>query len=212
MGEEPEQIEREIELSREKLDADLTALEEKVSPKRVAARAKDRTRDKATEVKDRVADAATAAKHAAGSAKDKVVGPVTTAGPSERLNAPEAARLDAAEWGPTEWGPTEWDPTKLDSATLDGPKLNSAKLNQVKDKVGSAATATRAKAANLAGTAREQLAGSNVHQAQEAAGAAASRYWTTVREGTRRKAVMFASAAFAAGWLLGRIGRTDGTA
>ena len=65
MGKEPEQIERELERTREKLDHDLSALEEKVHPRKVVERGKERAREKATEAKER-------AMGAVGMAREKV--------------------------------------------------------------------------------------------------------------------------------------------
>jgi hypothetical protein len=76
VGEDPEQLEREIERTRAKLGADIDALEEKVNPKKVAHRQVETAKGKAAELKDKVVEAAGVAKEkvagAAGDAKDKV--------------------------------------------------------------------------------------------------------------------------------------------
>ena len=54
MGEDPEQLERQIEATRAKLGQDIDALEEKVNPKKVAARSVESAKEKLTEAKDKV--------------------------------------------------------------------------------------------------------------------------------------------------------------
>jgi cell division septum initiation protein DivIVA len=58
VGEDPEQLEREIEATRAKLGQDIDALEEKINPKKVAHRsvesAKDKVVGKAAEAKDKM--------------------------------------------------------------------------------------------------------------------------------------------------------------
>ena len=76
MGEDPEQLEREIEATRAKLGEDIDALEEKINPKKVAHRSVETAKGKVAEVKDKVAAKAAEAKDKvaskAGDAKDKV--------------------------------------------------------------------------------------------------------------------------------------------
>jgi hypothetical protein len=55
VGEDPEQLEREIEATRAKLGQDIDALEEKVNPKKVANRSVASAKEKVAEVKDKVA-------------------------------------------------------------------------------------------------------------------------------------------------------------
>ena len=62
MGEDPEQLERQIEETRAKLGADIDALEEKVNPKKVANRSVASAKEKVAEVKDKVAGKANEAK------------------------------------------------------------------------------------------------------------------------------------------------------
>ena len=54
MGEDPEQLERDIEATRAKLGQDIDALEEKVNPKKVANRSVASAKEKVAEVKDKV--------------------------------------------------------------------------------------------------------------------------------------------------------------
>ena len=65
MGEDPEQLERQIEATRAKLGEDIDALEEKINPKKVAHRSVESAKGKVAEVKDRVVSKA-------GEAKQKV--------------------------------------------------------------------------------------------------------------------------------------------
>jgi Protein of unknown function (DUF3618) len=54
VGEDPEQLERQIEATRAKLGQDIDALEEKVNPKKVAARSVESAKEKLAEAKDKV--------------------------------------------------------------------------------------------------------------------------------------------------------------
>ena len=67
MGEDPEQLERQIEATRAKLGQDIDALEEKVNPKKVAQRSVESAKEKLAGAKDKVASKTT-------DAKDKVAG------------------------------------------------------------------------------------------------------------------------------------------
>ena len=62
MGEDPEQLEREIEATRAKLGEDIDALEEKINPKKVAHRSVESAKEKVVGVKDKVVGKATEAK------------------------------------------------------------------------------------------------------------------------------------------------------
>jgi len=62
VGEDPEQLEREIEATRAKLGQDIDALEEKINPKKVANRSVASAKEKVAEVRDKVAGKATEAK------------------------------------------------------------------------------------------------------------------------------------------------------
>lgn len=54
MGEEPEQLEREIEATRAKLGQDIDALEEKVNPKKVAQRSVESAKEKLAGAKEKI--------------------------------------------------------------------------------------------------------------------------------------------------------------
>ena len=62
MGEDPEQLERDIEATRAKLGQDIDALEEKVNPKKVANRSVASAKEKVAEVKEKVVGKATEAR------------------------------------------------------------------------------------------------------------------------------------------------------
>jgi flagellar biosynthesis GTPase FlhF len=62
VGEDPEQLERDIEATRAKLGQDIDALEEKVNPKKVANRSVASAKEKVAEVKDKVAGKANEAR------------------------------------------------------------------------------------------------------------------------------------------------------
>jgi RNA 3'-terminal phosphate cyclase len=62
VGEDPEQLEREIEATRAKLGQDIDALEEKINPKKVANRSVASAKEKVAEARDKVAGKANEAK------------------------------------------------------------------------------------------------------------------------------------------------------
>jgi hypothetical protein len=62
VGEDPEQLERQIEATRAKLGQDIDALEEKVNPKKVAQRSVESAKEKLVGAKDKVASKTTGAK------------------------------------------------------------------------------------------------------------------------------------------------------
>jgi len=62
VGEDPEQLEREIEATRAKLGQDIDALEEKINPKKVANRSVASAKEKVAEIRGKVAGKATEAK------------------------------------------------------------------------------------------------------------------------------------------------------
>ena len=72
MGEDPEQLERQIEATRAKLGQDIDALEEKVNPKKVAHRSVESAKEKVADVRDKVVGKATEAKEKAAEAKAKM--------------------------------------------------------------------------------------------------------------------------------------------
>lgn len=71
MGEDPEQLEEQIEATRAKLGQDIDALEEKVNPKKVAQRSVESAKEKLAGAKDKVASMTTEAKEKAAGDRDK---------------------------------------------------------------------------------------------------------------------------------------------
>jgi hypothetical protein len=66
MGEDPEQLKRDIEATRRELSADVDALTEKVSPARVMERRVDRTKDAVSNLKEKVMGSSTTTKTSSG--------------------------------------------------------------------------------------------------------------------------------------------------
>ena len=71
MGEDPEQLEREIQATRAKLGEDIDALEEKVNPRKVAQRSVESAKEKLAEAKEKVASKTAEAKEKVAAAKEK---------------------------------------------------------------------------------------------------------------------------------------------
>ena len=101
VGEDPEQLEREIEATRAKLGEDIDALEEKINPKKVASRSVENAKEKAAGLGDKVAGLAGTVKEKAaplvGTAREKAQPLVEKAGPvahSVREKAAVRAGLD----------------------------------------------------------------------------------------------------------------------
>jgi Protein of unknown function (DUF3618) len=69
VGEDPEQLERQIEATRAKLGEDIDALEEKINPKKVAHRSVESAKEKVAEVKDKVVGKAGEARERATSSQ-----------------------------------------------------------------------------------------------------------------------------------------------
>lgn len=71
MGEDPEQLERQIEATRAKLGQDIDALEEKVNPKKVAQRSVESAKEKLVGAKDKVVGKTSEAKEKVAGASDQ---------------------------------------------------------------------------------------------------------------------------------------------
>jgi hypothetical protein len=228
VGEDPEQLEREIERTRAKLGDDLDALEEKINPKKVANRSVDRAKGKAAEVKDKVVGAAGAAKEkvvgAAGEAKEKVSGSGGSTG--SEPSGITAADVDYAGTG-VGAGATAPDgrsgggigdkvaglaaTAKEKAAPLAATaKEKAAPLAATaKEKAAPLAATAKEKAAPLAATAKEKAASRagldpQTADTREVATAVAGGAWQTLREQTRRNPVAVGAAAFVLGVLIGR--------
>jgi ElaB/YqjD/DUF883 family membrane-anchored ribosome-binding protein len=140
VGEDPEQLERQIEETRAKLGADIDALEEKVNPKKVAHRSVENAKDKAAGVKDKVVGAV-------GAAKDKITPDGTGSGDSAGTAKDKAA--DAAG-------------TAKEKAT--------ALVGTVQEKAAPLVGTVQEKAAPLVGTVQEKagpVAGNAWHTVQD---------------------------------------------
>jgi len=188
VGEDPEELEREIERTRAKLGADIDALEEKVNPKKVAHRQVETAKGKATELKDKVLEAAGVAKDkvagAAGDAKDKVAG------------AAADAKDKVAE--------VKDKATGSGSSTTDAYPAGGSGPG-IGQKVAGLAGAVKEKAAPLTqkAAARSGLDPATT-DTRTAALALAGDTWSTLQEQTRRNPLAVAAAALLLGFLIGR--------
>ena len=195
MGQDPEQLEREIEATRAKLGEDIDALEEKINPKKVAHRSVDRAKDKVAEVKDKVAEAA-------GAAKEKVAGAATDA----RTRAVEAKDKATDKLSSSDSDAADGSYPTGGSTSSGGVGAKVAGLaGTVKDKAAPLAQ----KAVPLAQSAKEKAAVRSGLDPQTAdnkqvATALAGTTWATLQDQTRRNPAAVGAAAFVLGVLLGR--------
>jgi uncharacterized protein YjbJ (UPF0337 family) len=216
VGEDPEQLEREIERTRAKLGADIDALEEKVNPKKVAHRQVETAKGKAAELKDKVVEAA-------GTAKEKVTAAVGDA-KAKAADAAGEAKAKAAEAAGEAKGKVA---EVKDKATGSGSSTVDAYPATGSYQDGGSGAGLGQKVAGLAGTVKEKaapltrkaapLAQNAKHKAAVRAGldpattdtrtvatAFAGGTWSTLQEQTRRNPVAVAAAALLLGFLIGR--------
>ena len=189
MGEDPEQLEREIERTRAKLGADIDALEEKVNPKKVAHRSVETAKGKAAELKGKVLDAA-------GTAKEKVAG-ATTEAKDKAAGVKDKATDSLSSSGSSPSGGAY--PTGSS-----GPGLS----DKVAGLAGKAAPLVQ-KAAPLAQSAKEKAAVRSgldpaTADTRTVATAFAGDTWSKLQDQTRRNPVPVGAAALLLGYLLGR--------
>ena len=188
MGDDPEQLEREIEATRAKLGADIDALEEKINPKKVAHRSVETAKVKAVDLKDKVVSKAAETKNKvaakASDTRDKVTG-----GPGEETVVTTAG-YDGGSGGGL------------------GEKV-SGLAGTVKQKAAPLAGTVMDKAAPLAGTVKEKAAvrsglDPQTADSRQVATAFAGETWATLQDRTRRNPAAMGAAAFVLGVLLGR--------
>ena len=192
MGEDPEQLEREIEATRAKLGDDIDALEEKINPKKVAHRSVETAKVKAADLKDKVVGKAAETKDKvaakASDTRDKVTG-----GPGEETVVTTAGYGGAG--------------SSAGGGGL-GEKV-SGLAGTVKQKAAPLAGTVMDKAAPLAGTVKEKAAvrsglDPQTADSRQVATAFAGETWATLQDQTRRNPVAVGAAAFVVGVLLGR--------
>jgi uncharacterized protein DUF3618 len=177
VGEDPEQLERQIEATRAKLGQDIDALEEKVNPKKVAARSVESAKEKLAE------------------AKDKVTG--KTGGPKENSFAGQ----DGAPGG-NGIGQKAADlagAVKQKAQPLvDKAQPLVDKAQPLVDKATPAAQQVKEKAALRAGLDPQTA------DTKQVATTLAGGTWATLREQTRRNPALVGAAAFVLGFVFGR--------
>jgi Protein of unknown function (DUF3618) len=186
VGEDPEQLEREIEATRAKLGEDIDALEEKINPKKVAHRSVESAKGKVAEVKDKVVGKAAEAKDKvaakAGDAKDKVTPSSDGSTDSGGGVGQKAAGLAGT--------------VKEKAAPLVGTaREKAAPLVQ---KAAPAAQSVKEKAAVRAGLDPQTA------DTKQVATSLATDTWSTVQDQTRRNPALVGAVAFVVGFLLGR--------
>jgi len=178
VGEDPEQLERDIEATRAKLGQDIDALEEKINPKKVANRSVASAKEKVAEVKEKVVGKATDAKDKATEAREKM----QNGGPGENGPGQKAAGLA--------------DTVKEKA----GPLIGTAreKAQPLVDKAAPVAQQVKEKAAVRAGL--------DPHTAdtKQVATTLAGETWATLQDQTRRNPALVGGVAFVLGFLLGR--------
>jgi Protein of unknown function (DUF3618) len=177
VGEDPEQLEREIEATRAKLGEDIDALEEKINPKKVAHRSVESAKEKVAEVKDKVVGKATQAKEKVTSSGNGDGGGEGTPGLGQK-----AAGLAGT--------------VKEKAAPLVGTALEKAQ--PLVDKATPAAQQVKEKAAVRAGLDPQTA------DTKQVATTLAGETWATVQDQTRRNPALVGAVAFVLGFLLGR--------
>lgn len=218
MGEDPQQLEREIERTREKLGHDIDALEEKVNPKKVAHRsvdkAKDVAREKAAEVKEKVSEVAAAAKEKVAEAREKAAEAKDTVADKVSSGSPDGG----ATGGTVATGYADAGSTSVSAGGLGGKVSGLVGTAKAKagplavtalDKAGPLAATARDKAAPLAAAAKVKAAervGMDPQTAdtREVATAVASGTWTALLEQTRRNPALVGAVTFVLGLVIGK--------
>ena len=181
MGEDPEQLERQIEATRAKLGQDIDALEEKINPKKVASRSVESAKEKVAEVKEKVVGKAAGAKEKAAGAKEKMASGQSGAAGDNGLGQ-KAADLAGT--------------VKEKAAPLVGAARDKAQ--PLVDKATPAAQQVKEKAAVRAGLDPQTA------DTKQVATTLAGETWATVQDQTRRNPALVGAVAFALGFLLGR--------
>ncbi len=181
MGEDPEQLERQIEATRAKLGQDIDALEEKVNPKKVAHRSVESAKEKVAEVRDKVVGKATEAKEKAAGAREKMASGQDGAAGDNGVGRKTADLAD----------------TVKEKA---GPLVGTArqKAQPLVDKAAPAAQQVKEKAAIRAGL------DPGTADTKQVATTLAGEAWATLQDQTRRNPALVGGVAFALGFLLGR--------
>ena len=187
MGEDPEQLERQIEATRAKLGEDIDALEEKINPKKVAHRSVETAKGKVAEVKDKVVAKATEAKSKVAARAEDV--------------------KDKATPGSTGYSDGGGDGLGQKTSGLAGtvrekaaPLVGTAweKAQPLVEKAGPAAQQVKEKAAVRAGLDPQTA------DTRQVATTLAGDSWATLQDQTRRNPALVGAAAFVLGFLLGR--------
>jgi cell division septum initiation protein DivIVA len=179
VGEDPEQLERDIEATRAKLGQDIDALEEKVNPKKVANRSVASAKEKVAEVKDKVVGKAAEAKDKAAEAREKMQngGPGGNGTPGEKATGLADTVKEKA-----------------------GPLVGTAreKAQPLVDKAAPVAQQVKEKAAIRAGLDPQTA------DTKQVATTLAGETWANLQDQTRRNPAVVGGVAFVLGFLLGR--------
>ena len=186
MGEDPEQLEREIEATRAKLGEDIDALEEKINPKKVAHRSVESAKDKVAEVKDKVAGMAADAKEKVSSSGNG--GGDEGQGLGQKLTGLAGTVRDKAA------------PLVGTAREKAAPLVGTAreKAQPLVDRAAPAAQQVKEKAAVRAGLDPQTA------DTRQVATTLAGETWATVQDQTRRNPARVGAVAFVLGFLLGR--------
>jgi cell division septum initiation protein DivIVA len=189
MGEDPEQLERDIEATRARLGADIDALEEKINPKKVAHRSVDSAKEKAVEAKNKLVGAA-------GTAKDKVS---DTLSPdhADGESGPGLGEKVAGLAGTVKEKAAPLVETAREKAA---PLVETAreKAAPLVEKATPMAESVKERAAVRAGLDPRTA------DSKQVATALAGGAWATVQDRTRRDPLLVGAVAFVLGVLLGR--------
>ena len=180
MGEDPEQLERDIEATRAKLGQDIDALEEKINPKKVANRSVASAKEKVVEVKDRVAGKATEAK--------------------QKMQNGGGSGAGGGQKGLADTVKEKAGPLVGTAREKAQPLVGTAreKAQPLVDKATPVAQQVKEKAAVRAGLDPQTA------DTKQVATTLAGDTWATLQEQTRQNPALVGGIAFALGFLLGR--------
>ncbi|MBA2699291.1 MAG: DUF3618 domain-containing protein [Nocardioidaceae bacterium] len=179
MAQSPEEVRRDIELTREDLGRDVDALNDKVSPSRIAQRRLDATKQRAGSLKERVMGSASSGRSSmtgtAGSAGSAVTDTISA--------GPDMARR-RTEGNPLAAGLVAFAAGWLVSSILPASKAEEQAAQALQDKAGDLAEPVKQQLSEVATEMKDNLQGPAQQAAQSVKDSATGAAATVKEEGT----------------------------